>query len=204
MSENNKPQDKLIQLLKKKGTGPSMSKSLSEEDLEDLALLLKSTEVNLTTKATMITALLTLQPTKIEKEFIDMLNPTLSMEEPPPSNPHSLLTATLKAISHVDLSYDEFKTAITSLFDAQTPDYLKASFLEAERLKRESMDENKACFDVFWERSQHHPIDVPILIDIANAYDGFNRHHYLAPFIACLLGGCGVSDAVAWLSRGSA
>src|SRR6478736_6258013 len=66
-------QERLAELLKKKGIGPEGSKSLITEELNELEHLFKSPDVSLTTVATMVTALLTLEPNNYEREWIEKI-----------------------------------------------------------------------------------------------------------------------------------
>lgn len=187
-------------LLKKKGTGPTMSKSLWGDDFITLETGFKSESVHLTTKATLLTALLTLEPNPEEKVWLDALRQSpesfLPKELCPfithQHSPHPLFTFILKAIQHQDLTREESITAIGYVLEPSVPEYLKAAFLEAERLKRESFEENKAFLDTFWNASQRIESDLPMIVDIANAYDGFNRNIFLGPFIAKALASLGI------------
>ena len=192
-------QNKLIQLLKKKGVGPTMQKQLTKDELAELSDLFTQPDINITTKATMLTAILTLEKNPDERAWLEQLKLNPSDKLPiellpllnPTDNSHPLLPAIHKAIQHNDLTKSECLTHFESVFNETVPTYLKASFLEAERLKRESPTENQTCFDIMWSHSQHHTTSCPILIDFANAYDGMNRNLYLTPFIACLLASIG-------------
>lgn len=186
-------------LLKKKGTGPTMSKSLFGDELTRLETCLADPSVTLTTKATILTALLTLDPNPEEARWLDKLrqNPSqligadleVLFFKPQSANP--LIAAIQTAISHTDLSYSDFSTAMTQVIDADTPNYLKGAFLEAERLKRETLEENSACFDVLWNAHCHESLNVETLIDLANPYDGFKRYPNFTLFVAPLLASIG-------------
>lgn len=187
-------------LLKKKGTGPTMSKSLWGDDFIELEKGFKDEAISLTRKATMLTALLTLEPNPEEKEWLSKVYG--SPETYLPSElvafitknnaPHPLFDFTIKAIQHQDLTKEESTEAIKLVLHPETPEYLKAAFMEAERLKRESFDENKAFLDVFWDSAQRIESDIPVIVDIANAYDGFNRNIFMGPFIAQALASLGI------------
>ena len=186
-------------LVRKKGTGPTMSKSLWKDDFPLLESGFKSDAVPLSMKATLLTSLLTLDPNPDEASWIQKirLDPYHFLPEEliafitQKSSPHPLFEFCMKAISHQDLNREDTLSAVNYLLDSSTPDFLKASFLEAERLKRESFEENKAFLDSFKEKSAHYTSDLPCILDIAHAYDGFNRHYFLAPFIAATLGALG-------------
>lgn len=58
-------------IAEEKGIGPEGSKSLIIEELNELQHLFKSPDASLTTIATMVTAMLTLEPNTQEKEWIE-------------------------------------------------------------------------------------------------------------------------------------
>src|SRR5690349_3921235 len=66
-------QEKLELLLKKKGIGPEGSKSFHNEELTELTPLFLDPTVSLTTKATMLTALLLLKPNPEESIWLEAL-----------------------------------------------------------------------------------------------------------------------------------
>ena len=68
------PQDQLIAILKKKGTGPTMSKTLSEEELIELTQLMANPDANITTKATLLTAFLMLENTPEEATWLSQFS----------------------------------------------------------------------------------------------------------------------------------
>jgi Anthranilate phosphoribosyltransferase len=153
----------LRQLVKKKGVGASMGKHLDDEELTSLKDIFHSEQANQTTKATLLTAILTLDTTKDEQAWIDAVKkspskflPTKLMDFLPKAeikyhknkNEIDFLTTIKKVISGKDLKKNEFKTYFDYCFDTSIPDYLKAAFLEAERLKRETFDENMACLEL--------------------------------------------------------
>ncbi len=191
--------NRLKQLLKTKGTGPTMGKSLSQTELRELPDLLKNETLSLTTRTTLFTALLTLKPTPEESQWLQQVT-----ENPAPFIPESLtvflpqqqsndrFTTLIKTIiNHQELSQTDAKWCMEQLFDMTVPEHLKAAFLEAERLKRETQHENQYFFDVLMKKCSRKQSELPLLIDLSAAYDGFNRHLYLAPFIAMTLGKMG-------------
>lgn len=189
-------QEELTQILKGKGIGPESSKSLKCEDIERVKFLFRQDDASIITKATLLTALLTLPPTDIEREFIDELNETPSIYLPvellgfisETTDPY--LSVIKRIIALHNLSYEEALDAIKHLFD-DTPDYLKGSFLEAERLKRETFEENSAFLKVLKGQVTSVKIDTPILIDLGDCYDGCNRFTNLNLFLAPLLASLG-------------
>ncbi len=189
-------QAQFIAYLKTKGTGPTMSKSLTAEDFPELNRLFLSPDVCLTTKATLLTALLTLPATPEEAHWISELT-----QKNLPSDLYCLLPDTPadssfiqtihSIMAHQDLTQAHCQACMEQLFDPTLPEFLKAAFLEGERLKRETLLENEAFWAYLWKHAQHHPIDLPFVIDLSNGYDGFNRTPYLTPFTAALLGASG-------------
>jgi anthranilate phosphoribosyltransferase len=187
----------LEELLRKKGIGPQGSKSLKENELAELNHLMLDDAVSLTTKATMLTALLTIEPNADEKAWLEKIKKMPEDNLPKEllqfirKEGDGLITYIRKIISLQELSYQESKTSMDLFFDKTVPEYLKASFLESERLKRETFTENKAFFESMWERVDHISLDLPVLIDICDSYDGANRTRIFSPFIAALLASCG-------------
>lgn len=192
--------NRLEELLKKKGIGPEGSKSLQIDELNELADLFQDESVSLTTKATILTALLMLPPTKIEAEWL--CNLKINYLEIVPQQLFlffsSALISTvfetllLKTLNHTNLNYIEACEAMESLLcDDSIPEFQKGAFLEAQRLKRESFEENKAYFDVLWKHTNRIESTLPILFDISDNYDGFNRYHNFAPFYAAAIASCG-------------
>jgi anthranilate phosphoribosyltransferase len=190
-------QKKLEEILKKKGIGPLGSKSLLMEELDEVFSLFKKEDVSLVTKATMLTALLALEPNKHEASWIQKVK-----HEPEQFLPKELvgfinstnepfLNIIKKIIDHKDLNEEECKEAMSFFFYPQTAPYFKGPFLEAERLKRETFTENKIFFESLWKKAKRQRINTPVLIDICDSYDGSNRTRNYALFTACLLAAAG-------------
>jgi anthranilate phosphoribosyltransferase len=194
------PYKYLVTLLKSKGTGPTMGKSLTQDQLNSLPVLLNNEEFPPVTRATLLTALLTLEPTEIEKKFIQTLqqNPNLLPapltvllpEVHTPQTPFESLVH--KVILRQDLTAEEAQQAMEALFDPHIPTLLKAAWLEGERLKRETLVENTAFYNVLWKKCQRITTKLPFVIDLSNGYDGFNRNLYLTPFTAMALAKKGI------------
>ena len=138
-----------VQLLKAKGTGAAMGKSLSQEQLDQLNPIFQSNDVPTITKATLLTAILMLPPTNEESIWLKETN----------ENPHSIpndlkwilekeqadpyQSLCLKLIQHTDLTEAEAQHGYESLI-AHPDKAESAVFLEALRLKRETHIENLA------------------------------------------------------------
>ena len=194
------PLNRIEELLKKKGIGPEGSKSLKAEELDEVEIAFKNESYSLTTRATILTALLMLPATEQEAVWLKRLHN--SYADILPKSLHFMLNASYAAtsfehylcttLSSKDLTYEEAVDAMNQLLTDNTiPDFQKGAFLEAQRLKRESFDENKAFFDVLWKHTSRIETELPLLIDISDNYDGFNRFHNLAPFYAAAIASCG-------------
>ncbi|MFN8415984.1 MAG: hypothetical protein U0U66_06600 [Cytophagaceae bacterium] len=190
-------------LLKKKGIGPEGSKHLNMDDLNAVAKLLPISTYSLTTKCTLITALQVLDRTPDEEAFIQLLNH--NFETLLPKELHFLFNQKielklgillLKAIRKEELSYDEATEAMELILFSDTPEYIKGAFLEALRLKRESFTENKAFFDILYNSCDRHQSTLPLIIDIADSYDGYERHYNISIFIAATLAALGIPALV--------
>ena len=153
-------QNLLVEILKHKGIGPNGSKTLSTENLSQVASLLNDKTCENTTKATLLTALLLLEQSPEEKELINYLRKHIS-EIPPElqflltENPTNERENTiLKLIKRIDLDKDESNEAINTFFDEKCPSYLTAAFLEGERLKRETDIENIAFYNYYLDNTK--------------------------------------------------
>ena len=187
------PQEELELLLRHKGIGPQGSKSLKEDQLLRLEDLFKDGSVSITTKATMLTALLTLDSNEAEAVWISKLPEILDegLKLFLAENNEAFLSLIQKTISRNDLSKEEANIAMEYFCDENVPQYLKASFLEAQRLKRETHEENLCFLDSMWSQVSRIQTDMPLIIDIADAYDGCNRTYSFTPFVAAVLASLG-------------
>lgn len=190
-------QERLESLLKKKGIGPEGSKSLNREELTELNSLFAHPGISLTTKATLLTALLLLEPNKEESEWIIYLKENFKkilseelygffLETSDP-----FLSIIKKLISKNELSEEECLKGMDFLLDSKTPEFLKGPFLEGERLKRETFKENQIFFNFLYRKAARIEIDTPLLIDICDSYDGSNRSKNFSLFTAALLASLG-------------
>jgi len=199
-------QEKLVEILKKKGIGPEGSKSLTAETLVNLPSLYQDASVSLTTKATLLTALLTLDLTPDEKSWLEIIR-----QNPSAILPQELLfffhdkrnefqNLILKTISKESLTIEECQLASDFLFQSETPEYLKASFLEAQRLKRESFQENSQFFLAFLARRKQVVLPLPYIVDLCDSYDGVERSPNYSLFTACVMAALGIPTYVHGLS----
>jgi anthranilate phosphoribosyltransferase len=194
------PLNRIEELLKKKGIGPEGSKSLKAEELAEVEIAFKNDTYSLTTRATLLTALLMLPATEQEASWLKQLHNSYS--DLLPKSLHFMINRSYAAtpfelylcdtLSSQNLTYGQAADVMNQLLtDTAVPDFQKGAFLEAQRLKRESFDENKAFFDVLWKYTSRIQTQLPLLIDISDNYDGFNRYHNLAPFYAAAIASCG-------------
>lgn len=201
-------QKQLEEFLKKKGIGPEGSKSLKENELSKINSLLNNNEASLTTKATLLTALLTLAPTDAEQQWLNNIAQTpeayLPKDLTPFFNqiePHPFWKIIRKLISNTELSVNEAEEGMQLLFDTNVPEYLKASFLEGARLKRETFSENSVFFSQLYNRAQRIQTNLPVIIDIADNYDGSNRTRNYSIFVAATLASLNIPCLVHGLDK---
>jgi anthranilate phosphoribosyltransferase len=194
-------QHELEELLRKKGIGPEGSKSLKEDELLRLDSLLLDNQVSITTKATILTAFLLLEPTEAEKKWIyktksnyHNLPKELHFFFRESSHPYSGIIH--KILRSESLTEREAEKGMELLFDASIEDCYKAAFLEGERLKRESFEENKAFFSFLYSKAKRIELNIPLIIDICDNYDGSGRTRNFSLFTAALLGAAGFPTVV--------
>ena len=186
-------------ILKKKGTGKTMSKHMNEDDVAVVLRHLKSPHIPLAMKATLLVAWRMLDKTPPEAQG---WNTILSMgEDQFPKDLHFIRasqgTGSLESALHrVMNGHNLDRKTVWQWLDYITSDtaprYMAASFFESLRLKEETFEENAAVFDFFRKHCMHESVDVPVLIDMATAYDGMNRHYFLQPFVAAVLASVGI------------
>ncbi|MBI60207.1 hypothetical protein CL657_03205 [bacterium] len=194
-------QEQLVGLLKQKGTGKTMSKSLTVSQCKLATDFLLSANCSITTKTTLLMAFLMLSNTDDEQLWLTELtsnyltrvpadcfflfDPDYVTASPP------IQDCIYKLLSHDDLTEQELAPALDDCFDAATPEHLIAAFFEGLRLKEESYTENQFFLTYCFNQASHTQIDTPYLIDLASAYDGFNRHPNLLLGLAPLLASLG-------------
>ena len=188
----------LEELLKHKGIGPEGSKSLKQEQLIQVETCFLDPTVDLITKATMLTALLMLPANEAEQKWLDQLDVVYEklvpaelyflIEKEALSTWHRLL---LKVVNHGDLSIDEADQAINYLLDEQVEDYLKAIFLEGERLKRETHEENVQFYSGFEREAIHAKLDCSAILSLCDSYDGCVRVNPYTLFTCSVLAALG-------------
>ncbi len=194
-------QAKLILLLKQKGTGKTMSKSLTVAQCDELTTYLHDPGCLIATKTTILMAFFMLEHTDDEASWFTKLENTYKecvpkecffLFDPTIHTPSPILqTCIYKLIRHQHLSYDELGPALSACLENTTPTYMIAAFLEGLRLKEESAEENAFFLTSLWQHAKRSTLEIPLLIDIATAYDGFNRHPNLLLALAVLLASIG-------------
>ncbi len=186
----------LVNILKQKGTGPTMSEPLRLEQLDRLTILLADPNENPVTQATLLTAIRMLGQSDAESAWYGSLAQryrklpsALWFLFEAPSTP--FLKWTHQVMAHQNLDAKTARKAFDAVLDDAVPATQKAAFLEAERIKRETLDENVACLGACWDKTTHTAVDLPLLIDFAASYDGLNRNSYVSPFAAATLAAMG-------------
>lgn len=190
-------QYRLTEILRKKGIGPQGSKSLSAEEVAQLDDFMTDIELSSITKTTLLTAMLMLEPTTEEQLWLEKIkaNPKVYLSEElvqfVKREGDFFLYLTCDVIAGKDLSDDEATLGAEALFDPAVGEYKKASFLEAQRLKRETFIENKAFYNYMRKLVSPQTIDIPMLISLADSYDGVKRYPNYGLFTACVIAACG-------------
>lgn len=172
--------EELRLLLKHKGIGPEGSKSLTPAQLERLTPLLNDESISITTRATMLTAMIMLDPTDTEEEWIMSHQP---FDEFLPKDLTHLFThelselsaLNLEIIQHQDLNAEDATLGATLLLNPAVEAKEKAVFLEGQRLKRETFEENLSFFKVFAANSSSIALDLPEVILFGDSFDGCQR-----------------------------
>jgi anthranilate phosphoribosyltransferase len=197
-------------LLKKKGIGPEGSKSLNKEECIHVFQLLIDPNENRTTQATFLVALFSLKANTFEEELIQQLQSSLQLlpkslqfiVDEQYSN--TIEQHILKNIKGHSLTYQEAYETFNQLIHqhTETP-YLLAAYLEAQRLKKESPEENQAFFDWMYAHTTRIQTELPILVDLADNYDGYARYANTTLMVAAIVATYGIpcvlhsSDSIA-------
>ena len=127
-------QDLLLSLLRKKGIGKTMSKSLLESDCSDVFKLMTDDDCSLTTKATLLSALLCLDQNEFEKKLLFDLSTISNLDsylysllriEPTHS---TLFNYALELIRGHHLSYEHARHAFDLILDPKEKEHEKSVF----------------------------------------------------------------------------
>ncbi len=191
-------QSELSHILSRKAVGPKGSRHLAEKNLDIIIPALESADVSLESKAVLVASVITLERNELEErllkqwkgggQFLPDTLGTLFFGESD-SEFHFFLKKILRG---EDLSESEASTAVLYLLNNEIPDYQKGVFLIGERLKRESFEENNAFLQAMRQVVKIGHVDVPVLLDLADPYDGFRRYPIYTPFLASLLAAMGI------------
>ena len=195
--------DLLREALRRKGIGPKGSKKLPKAMLQQVLPMLSEADTNRTTAAAFWTACLLLDNSEEEEQYIApvkqqpdrFLLPELqALTSDGLRRQYSVefLSIIRKLIERRDLSIAEAQNAMEYFWNDSIPEWMKGAFLQAERIKRESFEENFVFLHSLWGQGQHMEVDLPSLVDLCDSYDGTNRSYHLTPFVAALLGALGV------------
>lgn len=189
-------------MIKQKGTGESMGKSLFKADLDFVEPLFFDNTIPLASKATLLTALVMLKPNPDEAAWLERIKASPSTYFPKEllfiftSSSHPFEILINKVLSHTHLTSSEMKEGMAYLCSKTIPDEQKAAFLEGERLKRETLEENSACLAYLYSQATQVTTSEEMIIDIANPYDGFNRFPNLSIFLAPILSVLGLKVVI--------
>ena len=181
-------QDQFFELLKKKGTGHTMSKHLTDAELAQLKGLFESENVFLESKATLLTAFKFLDNTPQENEWYHTYTYAPLKDLYFPTQHKSLLSFYHRIAGQEFLTEHEMFQAMDALCDETELGWVKAAFLEALRLRRESETENKSALSWCLKKVSHIHTELPFLIDLASPYDGLTRSCLILPFLGMVLG----------------
>ena len=190
-------QDNLRQLVKIKGVGKTMSKSLDSTQLATCTKLLLDPSAHMATKTTLLVAFFMLSHTNDEQMWFTNLKSNYKSLVPKEcyflfdqslqTNNSQLIKIIHKVLSKHDLNQEDLHYSCEAILSPTINSYYKSALLEALRLKEESKEENAYFLTYFYNKCTHHKLEIPILIDLATAYDGFNRHPNLLLGLAVLL-----------------
>ncbi|TDM00012.1 MAG: hypothetical protein C4K58_01840 [Flavobacteriaceae bacterium] len=203
------PQIQLESLLVHKGIGEKGSKHFTQEQCETLLPLLLSSETSIITKACLLASTLILEQNSFEKTLIETLeerildlDPKLHFLFQDKNDETEILLGTSlekfcqKLIRKEDLSPKEAQIAMDLYFEKDAPDYLKATFLQLERLKRETLEENRTFLESFFDRSERISSPFNFVLDFCNPYDGWNRKPNYSLYTALLLSLCKIPTSI--------
>jgi anthranilate phosphoribosyltransferase len=92
-----------------------------------------------------------------------------------------------------DIALDEARRGMAAILDGHIDPVQAGIFLIALRMKRETDDEVRGILDAVRGTTRHVIAEVDDVVDLADPYDGFNRHLPAAPFLPALLAECGLA-----------
>ncbi|RAP23571.1 hypothetical protein DID73_02155 [Candidatus Marinamargulisbacteria bacterium SCGC AG-343-K17] len=186
-------------ILKGKGTGKTMSKHMALDDISFVLSHFNSPDIPMAMKATLLTAWLMLDATDEEAVALNQLKNNIN--DILPNDLHFLFNKgssllidqqVSMLLNHQSLSRKDLMECLSTFHSGDVPDYKIAALLEGLRLKEETFEENSAVYDFFKSKAKSVNLNIPLIIDMATPYDGFNRHYFLQPFLAALLASIGI------------
>ena len=95
-----------------------------------------------------------------------------------------------------DLDRDGAREAMALCLDRSASDIQIATFLIAERLKRETTEENLGFLDALVRASTITQASTPEVVSLCDPHDGFLRAPHFAPVTAAVLAACGLPTAL--------
>ncbi len=91
-----------------------------------------------------------------------------------------------------DLTFDGAHDAMAEILTGNADPVRAAIFLIALRMKRETDIENWGMLSAIRAVTNHAIADVDTLLDLADPYNGYNRHCPIAAFLPAVLAACGL------------
>ena len=209
----------LASALKSKGIGPEGSRHLDSSLFASLTTGFLDPEISETTKASLLVALRMLENNPEEQAWIAELQsaitgqawawileaqgPELRLQQLTVLPFPSLQEALARTLLRQELSPELCQGALGCLLEQslhlpsssaphQELSWLGAALLEAQRLKRETFAENRAFWQALRQHSQSLQTQIPLILDLADNYDGMNRSPVLAPAMAAWLAAAGI------------
>lgn len=95
-----------------------------------------------------------------------------------------------------DLDRQEARLAMSLCLDRSASDIQIATFLIAERLKRETEEENHGFLEALMAASTIETADTPEVVSLCDPHDGYLRAPRFAPVTAAVLAACGLPAAI--------
>ncbi len=195
----NEKLNRFKQILKKKGTGKTMSKHLDQSDIDFIISHMNSHEIPIGMKSTLLTAWIMLESNELEalelnklkRNYKKLLPKELFFIFEPPSA--SVFDQTIHQLNHhLPISKANLNRCLKQISEKKISEEKITAFFEGLRLKEETFEENACVYDFFRSKTLSISLDLPLLVDIATPYDGFNRSCFLQPFVAALLASIGI------------
>jgi anthranilate phosphoribosyltransferase len=90
-----------------------------------------------------------------------------------------------------DLTLEEALDGMTLILEGLVSNVQAAVFLVALRMKRETDEENRGILKALRQVTRFATAPIPELIELADPYDGFDRHTPASPFLPAVLAACG-------------